>query len=278
LEVSLFRKVGYYASLAEFRALEVPCNKLIRRITYNLPSYPTNLLYATTKHGGIGFARLSSCIQRSKLAFLEKLLLQSPEYEGIAFGLLTREARARGDPVVEGSAIYFSTDHHTGWWLSSCIQWLRWLGILLVVNGYRTLGTTDESILQFSWGKNNYLSKEECEKLNSCGIYTVGDLRLDRDNHPLEDDILNEEVSLRIGQCWLIQYLERWEVWDILSFSGTLISYQRWFQSSDVIGIAPQKGDRVILQQSEEIPAYQFFLKVMILIKIQNMHDATNIS
>jgi hypothetical protein len=49
LEVSLFRKVGYYArfinaSLAEFRALEVPCNKLIRRITYNLPSYPTNLL------------------------------------------------------------------------------------------------------------------------------------------------------------------------------------------------------------------------------------------
>jgi len=221
-----------------------------------MPSYPTALLYVLGKHGGLNFARLSSMIQRAKLSFLEKLLL-TPEYADTGLGFVTREARARGDPVVPGSFIRLFGSGDTGWWLSSCIQWLDWLGIQFVKYGCVTRDTLDESIVSFSAFNNNYLSPVEIDRLNSLGIYTVGDLRVEGDKHPIPLDILQQDISLRIGQCWLIYSDKGWFIWEILSFHEYRVSIQIWPPSVSDGFEEPMLNVTVTLNQTSDTPAYQ---------------------
>ena len=71
-------KLGYKAalstlSLAEYRDIDKVMNGMYRRITKNMPTFPTALLYTARKLGGLGINRLPTITQMAKM----KMMLRS---------------------------------------------------------------------------------------------------------------------------------------------------------------------------------------------------------
>ena len=65
--VSSLTRASYIAQFTPWTAttiatLDLPLNKLFRRLSENMPTFPTRLLYLPTSHGGLGLPRLSKYV------------------------------------------------------------------------------------------------------------------------------------------------------------------------------------------------------------------------
>jgi hypothetical protein len=260
MEMSIHKKIAYYAkymncTMAELYKLDVPCNKLIRSMTKNTSNYSTDMLYASTKRGGLNYKRLSDYILKCKFSYWERLTLKGYNEWSTAMGLFTREAKARCDPVIPGTRIELHHEAHSdGRWMSSCAQWLNMNGISLRLNGTDSTGTIDESIPSYlrRTGEVNW-AKLADESL-AYGMATRGDA--------VEGDLGEEcKVLPRIGQCWMVINNELCEIWEIISFYGQYqdhVAFQVWLTNKDPETIS--SGDRVRLAEEKGTPSYQGLL------------------
>jgi hypothetical protein len=237
LQVSVHKKIGYFAKficrdLADFRELDTPCNGLLRKITLNMISFPNDLLYVSEKRGGLGFSQFSEYVQRSKFSFWERMMVAKAQEYNIALGIITREARARGNPVIPGSPIRLFGKGVNTWWFSSCIEWFTELGLYLCFPGFNTVeGTRDEPIEDYHLRMGIPVSPDLIHSFNSGGFYTIGDTMVEYENPDFVDHEEGISASFRIGQCWAISNREIWEIVSF-SFEGRFdgIYYQRWVQ------------------------------------------------
>jgi len=155
------------------------------------------------------------------------MMLVNTQEQGIALGIVTREARARGQPVITFSPIRVAGKGINTWWFSSCIEWLSELGVYLYIPG-TTQDASDEAI-EDNWRKNKLpIDKELIQSYNKYGMFTIGDITGFDDDAEIPPEE-RTTASFRIGQCWAIS--DR-EIWEIVSFDCTPSSvyYQRWIQ------------------------------------------------
>jgi hypothetical protein len=144
LEMSVFSTTLWRAqaspwSLAMCQELDRPINQLLRRITKNLPSFPTHLLYA--KAPGLNLPCLSDRIQSVKLALAQRGLTNPPIIAAGPEGLIQRSARFYGLACIPGNRMSFgsTTKHH---WAASLLQRLDQCGLLLTTGGKDPLEPT----------------------------------------------------------------------------------------------------------------------------------------
>jgi hypothetical protein len=222
IELSVHKKIIYYAkymnsSLEQFRKLDTPFNSLIRHITKNTRSYSNTMLYTPDKFGGIGFKRLSDEIQSNKWSYLQRQFIKQQDSETMG-GILTREARLRGDPVIPSSAITINKGHRTkGWWISSLMEWFDEVGLTLRTPGIDTSHSDNESLIAYHLRLGRVMPESEIDNFARVGISTVGDLS-DTEEYPYDNTKVS--AALRIGQCWLVRSTENWAIVEILSFEG----------------------------------------------------------
>jgi hypothetical protein len=127
--VSSLNKVKYAAKFAQwtlqdYLRLDVPFNKLYRRMLRHLPSFPNALLYLPAARGGAGLQRFSSICQLEKIRLLTRL------HEGDKPGLLAahsiihRAASSNGLQLLphQGGTIRYNRAQPASF-LGSCTQW-----------------------------------------------------------------------------------------------------------------------------------------------------------
>jgi hypothetical protein len=241
MELSVHRKVGYYAKylcgeLGKFRDLDTPCNSLNKKMTLNMLSFPNDLLYVSAKRGGLGFAQFSEYVLRNKYTYWERMMVKNKQELNIAMGIFTREARSRGNPVIPGSSIRLygpklGGPKASGWWFSSCVEWLDELDLSICIPGKSIIETPDEDILSYRIRNGIDLQTQDILEKNRLGVYTVGDTMNQNEYTHEHFPGGAEGSSFRIGQCWAVSHRE---IWEIVSFGfggeATGIFYQKWIQ------------------------------------------------
>ena len=94
-------------SAAALPALDTKFNQLYRRLSGNMPTFPTRLLYLPTSSGGLGLPRLSTYVNMRKWSMAQRALThERPTHTAQAVaGLLDRAARYSGCPTDSGGAV-----------------------------------------------------------------------------------------------------------------------------------------------------------------------------
>ena len=122
--VSTLTRASYTAqftpwTVQDLPALDVPLNKLFRRLSGNMATFPTQLLYLPPSMGGLGLPRLSTYINTRKWCMAQRALTQDDNTAQAVHGLLDRAARYCGSPVAPGQPTGISPTTSTPAWGSS---------------------------------------------------------------------------------------------------------------------------------------------------------------
>jgi hypothetical protein len=75
----VYEAVGFFGkfmpwSLSQFRELDTILGSLLRDMSHNLRSFPTELLYIPKDNLGMGFNRLSTLIQKRKSSLMHRMI------------------------------------------------------------------------------------------------------------------------------------------------------------------------------------------------------------
>jgi hypothetical protein len=127
--VSSLNKVKYAAkfaqwSLQDYIHLDVPFNKLYRKMLKHLPSFPNALLYLPAAQGGAGLQRFSSICQLEKLRLLTRLHEGDRPCLLAAHSITHRAAAANGLQLLpqQGGILRYN-DSQVPSFMRSCIHW-----------------------------------------------------------------------------------------------------------------------------------------------------------
>ena len=130
-------RIQYYgphltSSLEDMRKrLDKPIQKILRKLSNNMSSFPTELLYITKAMAGLGFKCPTDIITTSKLAKIHRAQLQSTDAANIAAGMLMRPQRHQ-EPHwrrFEGGPLLSAMDDTPNYWALSLLQHLEVLGM-----------------------------------------------------------------------------------------------------------------------------------------------------
>ena len=103
--ISTLTRAAYTAQFSPWPAqdlldLDIPLNKLYRKISSNMPTFPNALLYLPSSAGGLGFPRLSSYTNARKWSIAQRAITAGNDAAEAAGELLQRAARYSGyDPA-----------------------------------------------------------------------------------------------------------------------------------------------------------------------------------
>ena len=114
--VSSLTRASYTAQFTPWTStdlpdLDIPLNKLFRRLSGNMPTFPTQLLYLPASMGGLGLPRLSTYVNTRKWCMAQRALLQTGNTGWARTGVGAWAARGRSlRPGVGSAAAYAATE------------------------------------------------------------------------------------------------------------------------------------------------------------------------
>ena len=167
-------------SLSDLRSLETQLNVTFRSITKNLPTFPTELLYLPTYHGGLGFKRLSTTVNRQKLSLFNRNLSRA----GAAANLAHRTARRHNAsglfaqpvaPILLSHAP--STASSSSYFFRSIIEEANEGGRSLASNGPESKEFADTALRSMLILSSNTLTQSHRDWFSQRSINTLSDLR-----------------------------------------------------------------------------------------------------
>ena len=99
--ISSLTRASYTAQFTPWSAgdlteLDTALNRLFRRASHNMPTFPTRLLYLPAAMGGLGLPRLSTYVNLRKWSMAQRALVNDTNTGRAVHGLLDRAARASG--------------------------------------------------------------------------------------------------------------------------------------------------------------------------------------
>ena len=99
--VSSLTRASYTAQFTPWSAgdltdMDTALNRLFRRASHNMPTFPTRLLYLPASLGGLGLPRLSTYVNLRKWSMAQRALAHDTNTGRAVHGLLDRAARASG--------------------------------------------------------------------------------------------------------------------------------------------------------------------------------------
>ena len=148
LNSAIFQRLLYQAqftdmSLEQCRQLDVPINKLLRKLTKNLPGFPTRLLYMEICEAGLGYRRFSDEIQQRKWNNFVSGMTQDGATKAAYEGLLLRASRLTGLRLLpqQGGDIKKPA---APCWARSLLESIAECGLTLSRGGDRLTGTHNE--------------------------------------------------------------------------------------------------------------------------------------
>ena len=175
LNSAIFQRLLYQAqftdmSLEQCRQLDVPINKLLRKLTKNLPGFPTRLLYMEICEAGLGYRRFSDEIQQRKWNNFVSGMTQDGATKAAYEGLLLRASRLTGLRLLpqQGGDIKKPA---APCWARSLLESIAECGLTLSRGGDRLTGTHNEptqSVAVFNTGQLDAMARN--------GVYSMGDL------------------------------------------------------------------------------------------------------
>ena len=106
--VSSLTRASYTAQFTAWSAgdlteLDTALNRLLRRASNNMPTFPTRLLYLPTSQGGLGLPRLSTYINLRKWSMAHRAMTQDNNTAHAVHRLMDRAARASGSSGTSAS-------------------------------------------------------------------------------------------------------------------------------------------------------------------------------
>jgi hypothetical protein len=187
LTASVYQKICYKAqfsalSYKETMQLDVPINQFYRRVTKNMLSFPTKLLYSECSQGGLGFRRLSDEIQQRKLNNLLSGLHQDADTKDAYESHLYRAMRIDGYRPLHGQGSPVDPID-SRFWAASLLDAFEYAGLKLQRGGDQMIGTAGEQ-LQARY----QLTEHQSSELKRFGVYTVGDVTQQSENGVLWRD------------------------------------------------------------------------------------------
>jgi len=124
--ISRVAYVGTFCSwdIKKYHQLDTIFRIFYRKVLHHLPSFPNALLYASTKHMGLGLRSVTDIINQRKLNLLNRLQHGDSHSRDIGSALVGRAARlARITPYQRGRIILPAVPTQE-YWLLSILQWL----------------------------------------------------------------------------------------------------------------------------------------------------------
>ena len=225
LTAHVYNKVCYIGkfgswSLKKYRELDTPVNKCLRKVTKNMASFPTRMLYMLKKDAGLGMKRISDVCMSAKWSELHRAELADSETQAAGDNLLMRKFRASGAALVrnQGGYINHNMSKDKGWWADSLVEWLGEMGMGILKGGHTHLGSANEQLMLHP--VRAFLNDAQIAQLCERSLRVVGDLMCVVDGErgwidgvDLGLPWLNEftdklsiptdAVASRNGQCWL---------------------------------------------------------------------------
>ena len=157
-------------SYSDSLQLDIPVNQLCRRITKNMATFPTRLLYSDCKRGGLGLRRLSDEIQQRKLNKFVNGMYQDRDIRDAYESHMTRMMRCRGLRVLSGQGGPVASSNHR-FWAASLLQAFDYAGLRMAKGG-PLLNDTPAEPVQTRYN----LTPLQADTLIRFGVYTVGDI------------------------------------------------------------------------------------------------------
>ena len=193
------RYVGKLAAwpLAKYLEIDDIVSNFLRKITKNMASFPTALLYLKAADGGLGFVRFSDRAQASKLSFFRRF---DTGHRGDATvsGLLSRGLHDMGaycPPRAKCILKQSIWKKDKVWWITSLIDWLDQQELSLRVNGY-TLTRAMSLLADLPDWAISLQSRQGAmvRGISMCGELNPGLVGSTHDGLAV--------LVLRAGQCW----------------------------------------------------------------------------
>ena len=158
-------------------------NKVLRKVTKNMKSYPGSLLMMDKEDGGLGLTGLSDLAQDRKLKLMIKCI-DNNDATGFALrGMVGRGHRLAGEGGLEDTEMIMGDTLGDNTWITSLVQWLSEMNL-----GLRSNGKKEKPIM----ATTNAGKKERIE-MNKRGMVTRSET---------EEGEEGEKVRIRVGQCW----------------------------------------------------------------------------
>ena len=175
--VSSLTRASYTAQFTPWAAhdisdLDVPLNQLFRRLSGNMRSYPTHLLYLPTSMGGLGLPRLSTYVNTRKWCIAQRALLHTGNTSLAVERLLDRAARLSGCRADPGQPTGISPTTAIPVWGSSFGAMGSGPPPVLLQKGTFT-STADLFLAPYVPTTH---SRRHLHALQRCGHLTLGDL------------------------------------------------------------------------------------------------------
>ena len=210
-------QMAYYSkymnwSPSQWSSLEKRLNTFYRRLTRNMPSYPSPMLNVQKTHGGLGLQNFLDLVNENKLRLVFMMMGHSADTSHVISSLIGRSMTSAGTfcSAVTKCCVEESLNlDDERWWITSLVQHLRVAKVALEKNGVDTNTRQDAGV--------------ECslprDKMCLCraGIYSIGELFMTGDDtsilfdlalsSDLVDSILMDPtpfgpITLRPGQVW----------------------------------------------------------------------------
>ena len=168
----------------KYKKLDVALNKILRKITKNMTSYPGAGLMMDKEEGGLGLTAISELAQDRKLKMLMSNI-DKDDATGHAFkGMIGRGHRDAGNGGLEDTEMIMEDTLGENTWMTSLIQWLGEMRIYLRSNGSRKTPTLATKV---SEGKDKKIA------MNKRGLVLKSET---------EEGEEGEVINIRVGQCW----------------------------------------------------------------------------
>ena len=208
LKATILYRMQYCTwDIEKFRSLDRTMDKLIRKITKNMPSFPGGPIHADKDDGGLGIRCLTDEANERKLQLLKKIDDEDETGHAIR-GCVSRGLRYAGKGGLVGIEQTVEDTLGDSIWITSVVQWLKEVDLDIRVNGVRK---------NIEYAVRNGDNKNDRIIMNKRGIV----LRSEGDEG-VEDGI----IPLRVGQCWLEEGGTK--VMDIVGFNQNGVEIIRW--------------------------------------------------
>ena len=106
----------------------------MRRITLNRRSFPTALIEAAVKDGGLGIPRISVDCQLAKLADMRRAMTRSDHHKDTMMALVNSAFKAANQPLIARQVVLRPTYYTDTWWISSAVDFLQSQHLTLTLN------------------------------------------------------------------------------------------------------------------------------------------------
>jgi len=229
LRTSVYPKIVYYAkfcswSRQQLEGTEKMLRAFLRKISLNMTSFPTDLLFLPTGLCGLGFISFYEFVQQTKQAMLSRMERASVSSCHCISSLAMRYASITGlGGAVGYSCRLVDRKSSTYVWCSSLVEWLQSNDIHIEINGKSRSAASELLFLPQDQDLPSILSS---------------DLTLRRQlpqHHPLassnnldpNSDSQQVEVAIGINQCWLVQ-LDKPNICQIIGITGNSVEVLSW--------------------------------------------------